>query len=129
MTVRVDTHTAALLAHLAAATGRPIGNAKKPDGAVPIYGVLYRITGQRDGTLSRDDEAALTYQVTCVGLDNDGADLLAGDVEAAMPTLTVPGRRVMRVELVDDGPARRDDDTTPPLFYATPRWRLWTSPA
>lgn len=128
-TVRTDEHTDALLAALAA-TGRPVGDATG-EGLTAPYIVLYPLSGMRGGPIADPDaDAELVYQMTCVGLDRLGTQWLADEVaEVVQAGFPIPGRVLLRAELDSDGGVRRDDDVSPPVFFATPRWRLYTTPA
>jgi hypothetical protein len=126
--VRTGDHTAAVLAALVA-TGRPVGAAIRPAGEPP-YVVVYPQSGTRSGPMADPDaDASLLYRLTCVGWDLVGAEWMAYECDKAMRTITVPGRRVLRVRLENDVVALRDDDVQPPLFLATPLYRLWTTPS
>jgi hypothetical protein len=126
--VRTGDHTAAVLAALAGA-GRPVGDAIRPAGNPPFV-VVYPQTGLRSGTVSDPEaDASLLYRLMCVGWDRVGAEWMADECAIAMRTITVPGRRVLRVYLENEVAVTRDDDTTPPFFTAAPLWRLTTTPA
>lgn len=84
--------TEALVAFLAAQTGKPVGRATAPlaaDGtpAAPPFAIVYPLPGgdtwgpTYDGP---DEGAALPYQVTAVGLRADQAEWLADKVRQAM---------------------------------------------
>lgn len=135
-------HTDAIKAKLAATT-IPVGDAIKPDAAgwagmpgeslfVP-YMVLYPAFGMFDGTMAApSDDADLEYQITCVGETREQAQWVADEAIAALveQTVTISGRgSLQRIQLVDAGNVRRDDDVLPPVFFATPRVSLYTTPA
>lgn len=124
-------HTTAVLSALRTGTGRPIGDGVRPDGTSVLYGVLYHVVGLREGDLSADWDAAVTYQVSCFAPDRVGAQWLAGECERTLTESppAVPGRRVMRVEVLGDGLLDRDDDTGTPVFGAYIRARMWTTPS
>lgn len=129
MIVRTDEHTQALLSVLQA-TGRPVGDAVAPPAASAPYVVLYPQSGTRGGPIADPDaDAALTYQFTCVGRDRRGAQWLADRVADVVRNVAFPGRALLRVQLLNDSPVERDDDVTPPLWYATPVYQFWTTPA
>lgn len=78
--------TAALLAHLATGTGRPVGDAAVLDAPSLPYSVLYPLT---DGTVygsmgSPADEASYGYQVTSVGGTREQAEWIADLVRKTM---------------------------------------------
>ena len=126
-TPTIREHTDAVVAALEAA-GLTVGNASG-HGLTPPYVVVYRISGTRDGEAAApEDRAELIYQLTCVGAMAEAAEYVQDEAEMALRSLTVAGRSV-RVYVESDGPVSRDDDLSPPLFYSTPRYRLWTTPA
>lgn len=96
------------------------------------YAIVYPLPGgTRDGDLADPfAEVTLNYQAQCIADTAEAARSVAGDVDAAMRALTVPDRKVLRVTPVDDGGVQPDDETQGPrLFYATPRYSVWTTPA
>lgn len=119
-------------AGLLADVGRKPGNVPTlSDGRTPqrAYAVIFPIVTQRDGPVAdADADYALTVQVTCHAASADAVAQLVDDVEVALRALVVAGRSVTRVEPVGGGDLRRDDDVTPPLYYATPRWQMHTTP-
>lgn len=90
------------------------------DGRVHAYAVLYASPGRElalilDGT---GDTLDATFQVTCVGGDRTRA---LGCVEAVRSVLTgawILDGTAMLTEVVDPGALRRDDDVSPPRFWA-----------
>jgi hypothetical protein len=60
--------TKALADTLAAASGKPVGRGRRPDGTPSHYFILWRIDRQTDGAPYSDlnEDATLIYQVTCV---------------------------------------------------------------
>ena len=129
-----DTAVAAALATI----GRPLGVGEAPAGALeavlagtgPGYMVLHpRPGGWRDGAV--DDPYAdveLSYQVTCIDAGIDGVRWLSDRCDAAMRTVTVPGRSTLWVTPgVPSGVWRDDDTAAAGLFYTTPNWRLATT--
>jgi hypothetical protein len=145
--VTQEPHTAAVVSALATA-GLRVGQGEAPDGSgwegepgastFRAYVVLFPLSGGiRDG-LADDPEmdARLLYQATCVASTQPACELLLDRVSQALPfngsTLTISGRAVVNVRH-DFGSAqvRRDDEPEPgepSLHYATPRFRLWTTP-
>lgn len=121
--------TDALVAFLAAQTGRPVGRATAPlvDG-VPAdlesgpYAIVYQLPGGDTWGpfLSGPDEGAqLPYQVTSVGKRSDQADWMADRVRRAMvgrtngaltATLAVPGVTVLDREFTTYGGQDREGD-------------------
>jgi hypothetical protein len=124
----VREHTDAVIDALETA-GLTVGDAEAPDGAPP-YVVVYRVFDRRTGQLSApDDDATITYQVTCVGTSRKQAEWLADEVgEALAAGVTVTGRTIPRIAPeAGSGTVMRDDDVTPPLFYVTPRYRVMST--
>jgi hypothetical protein len=99
------------------------------------YRALYPIIGGIfDGTLGEpSDDASLIYQVTCVGRDRPQCEAIVDDTNDLLveqgSALVVPGRFIMRVwSDMAGGGARRDDTVQPPVFIATPRYRVESTP-
>ncbi len=132
-------HDLAVIAALGTIAGsHPVGFAEALDGALaavqagtgPDYMILYPLNSLRDGSL--DDpyaDADFVYQITCVGRLAAGVRYLVGQLDAALAGVTITGRSVMQVIPEDDGAVRPDTDVTPPVFIATPRRRISTTPA
>lgn len=139
MTIYLDplAHDDAVVAALVT-TGKPVGYTKAPAGALdgvinrngPGYYVVYPVDGGgRDGTAANpDDMAVLPYRIHCIDRDPRSAAGLARRAEQALPSLTVAGRHVMRVEPITRGAVREHDDLEG-VFYAAPLWHIHTSPA
>jgi hypothetical protein len=114
-----------------------VGDAKAPAGYEQLleagkgYVVLYPIAGgRRSGTLEEPDrDGELIYQVTCVGVSRDQAEWLADQVLGLLQGVEVQGYSVPRVALESDPGVRRNDEVSPPVYEATPRFRLMTTPA
>jgi hypothetical protein len=125
----VRAHTDAVIATLEAA-GLTVGDAEAPD-AVPPYVVVYPISGAGyTGRLTApQDDAALIYQVTCVGVSREQAEWLADTSMVLLGGFAVTGRNIAYVSLDLSGGVQRDDAQTPPVFYVTPRFRVMTTPA
>lgn len=132
-----DLAVAAALATL----GHPVGYADAPVGALAavradpndlasVYLVIWPTPGGgRDGSLSDPyADAELVYTLWVVGGRPDLVQSVAGEIEAALVGIDVPGRRVTDVE-VELGGVAKDDDTAPAIFSATPRVRISTTPA
>lgn len=121
-----------------------VGDSEKPAGAgwqgppgdsdFEPYIVVYDLrSGLYDGPMNGPEEDGETaIQCTCVGVVPSQVRLVADLVRDALltETITVVGRRVSLVR-PDAGPGGvdRDDDVTPSLFYATPRFTISTTPA
>jgi hypothetical protein len=134
--------TDALLAVLTAA-GVLVGDAMKPPGAgfpdedttldFTGYAVLFQgVTIQVDGPVSdANADVIAEHQLTSVGLTRPQASYIADKARAALLNgdVAVPGRCVQLVEWTSGHPVTRDDDVTPPLFYAIDIYAITTSPA
>lgn len=119
--------------------GRPIGDAVVPDGweagRAPSnfypYGVLYVGTTLMQGSLVNPKEDGLyRLQVTSVGKDRAGAEWLRDRVRPILldVTIEIDGFAVAWTELATSQPIFRDDDVTPPLFYAVDVVNLFVTP-
>ncbi len=98
------------------------------------YCIVYPLPGGMfDGSLGcPDDDASLIYQVTCVGADRPQCEWVADKANVTLltrPYVTVAGRYVTRVQAdMAGGGVRRDDTVQPPVFIATPRYRIDSVP-
>jgi len=97
------------------------------------YRIVYPIPGGLfDGTLGcPSDDASLTWQVTCVGATREQCEWVVDETHASLveQPLTVAGRFIDRVwSDMAGGGARRDDEVQPPVFIATPRYRVESTP-
>lgn len=135
-TVAVLPHDLAVKARLET-IGKPVGFAAAPAGALegvqkrtgPDYMILYPMNVDRDGSLGDPyTQADLLYQVTCVGQLAAGARYLVDRIEPALLALTITGRTVIQIVPEDGGQVRPDFDVDPPVFIATPRYRIRTVP-
>lgn len=108
---------------------RPAEWATAPAG----YVVLYPLDSPADGPVSdayADTDS--TYQVTAVGKSRAQAEIAADKARSLMLTgsLSIPGRVLMEpVVRSESRGVERDDDTSPPLFYAVDRYVIRTTPA
>lgn len=111
----------------------PDGGGWQEDGSFNNYVVIYSIPTSGSGGVLGDPQAdvQLVYQITCVGESDEDAKWVVDKVIPAMlaANLSVTGRKVALVKLEMSPGIRRDDDMQPPLFLATPRFRLWTTPS
>lgn len=129
-------HDQAFVDAIDTALTNPVGYAQAPEGALdgvrhrtgPDYVIVYPTPGVRDGSAADDDAAELVYQTTIVGRSPDGVRWLVDRIETALATVTVAGRAVT-VRQDSTGDVRPDEDVQPPVFYATPTWRVTTVPA
>lgn len=134
--VEILPHDLAVMAALET-IGRPVGFAAAPPGALEgvrsrdgeDYIVLYPISGLRDGSLADDNDVELVYQTTIVGQAPEGVRWLIDQIESALAGVTIAGRSVLKVSADDIGAVRPDEDVQPPVFIATPVWRIGTTPA
>lgn len=123
--------TEALLAALRAAWPR-VGDAVAPDDATLPYAVLYPAgAGPLSGPVSDPfADSSPLFQITCVGRTREQTQWLADKLRpVALGPLSITGRKVMQPYLETSQPVRRDDSSSPPLFYAADQVRLPTTPA
>ena len=129
MTASLQEHTNGVISALET-TDLPVGRAEAPDDPLPYY-VVYPIPGGRVmGNL--DDphgDAELVYQVTCVGETSEQVELLVDKAMALLDGIEVPGRSISQVDIDTNAGVRRGDESAPPLFYATPRFTILSTPA
>lgn len=103
-----------------------------PPSAPPPYCVLYPQPGVPRRASLADDRVDFdtTVQITSVGETAEQALNYADRSSAAMSAaLQVTGRVAWRPEALDGLPVQRDDDVTPPVFYAVARYRLRSIPS
>lgn len=126
----VRTHTDAVITALED-FDLTVGDARAPDGHAPPYVVVYPIPGGRtSGTLDEPDaDAELIYQVTCIGSTREQAQWLVDKVLGLLDTFDVADRYIPRVALEEHAGIQRDDQQTPPVFMAAPKFRVFTTPA
>lgn len=107
--------------------GEPGASTFKP------YCIVIPLTGGTfDGPLGcPDNDASLIWQVTCVGANRPQCESIVdrvNDVLIGQP-MTVSNRFIARVWAdMAGGGARRDDTVQPPVFIATPRYRIESTP-
>ncbi|MCW2899702.1 MAG: hypothetical protein JWO67_1967 [Streptosporangiaceae bacterium] len=102
-----------------------------PQSAVPPYCVLYPDVGAPVRASLADDRVNFlgVIQVTCVGATPEQALNYSDRTHAALSApLQVAGRAGWRPEALDGTPVQRDDDVTPPFWYAVARYRLRSTP-
>lgn len=109
--------------------GEPGGSKFKP------YRIVYPLVGgEFDGPLGcPSDDASLIFQVTCVGATREQCEWVVDNTNEVLveqaASLVIPGRFVIRVWAdMAGGGARRDDEVQPPVFIATPRYRVDSTP-
>jgi hypothetical protein len=122
---------AAVLAQIAASTGKLAELAKAPANNVYPYAVVYPLVDEStEGGL--DDPTNITtwaWQVTCVSDGAAGAQWMQHKVRVALHgfTPTVAGVGTTPIELIDGSGITRDDALSPPLYYSTDRFVAVTS--
>lgn len=129
---QVSPVTAAYLAALRT-TGRPVGDARKPDGQPNLYpyGVLYVGTVDLRGTLVDPKEDGLhRVQVTTVGMTRASAEALRDDFRRILHDVTVDidGYSIVWTEHAAGQDVTRDDDVTPSVFYAVDAVNVYATP-
>lgn len=97
------------------------------------YCIVYPLSGGVfDGPLGcPDDDASLIWQVTCVGATRPQCESVVDRVNDTLigQPLSIAGRFVTRVWAdMAGGGVRRDDTVQPPVFIATPRYRIESVP-
>ena len=129
---KLHDHTKAVIDALKAA-GLAVGTGKAPDGASPPYLVVFPYPGPPpDGPVNdRYADAYPNVLVRAVGLTQDSAEIYADRARQAILTaaLSVPGRDVTQVTVETPQPAQQDNDVTPPLWYSTDIYGVWTTPS
>lgn len=134
--VKLLPHDKAVLTALES-IGKPVGFGAAPDGALdgvqgrtgPDYMILFPLNASRDGSLADPwMDVDLNYQITCVGRLAAGVRWLQDQIEAALLTVTIAGRAVTQVVPEEGGQVRTDFDIEPPVYTATPRYRITTVP-
>jgi hypothetical protein len=97
------------------------------------YVVLYPLmVPSIDGPVSDPfTDTASEYQVTAIGQTAKQARWAAdkGRTILLSETLVIPGRSVQLVSWTNSLPLQRDDDVTPPLFYAIDTYEIHSTPA
>lgn len=122
----VDAVTAALTAQ-----GLTVYLGGAPAGQSAPYCVLYPDPGMPVRASLADDRVNFitVVQITCVGTTAEQALNYADRASSALSApLPVTGRTAWRPEHLDGMPVQRDDDVTPPVFYAVGRYRLRSTP-
>jgi hypothetical protein len=127
--VSLRRHTDAVIALLESA-GLTVGDAEA-QGLTPPYVTVYSIPGGRVfGTLANPHEdAEIVYQTTCVGTTREQAEWLVDKSTALLNGFSVAGREITFVDMDGFPGVRRDDDASPPVFVATPRFTVTSTPA
>lgn len=125
-------HTASVINVLTAA-GMSAGDGVKPAGAALPYVVVLPFGGPPASGPVSDQHADVSPQVLVrgVGLTQASAEIAADNARAVLLStpLAVPDRVVTQVVLETSQPVQRDDDVSPPLYYSTDVYAVWTTPA
>lgn len=128
MIASIREHTDGVIAALEG-VGLTVGDGTAAGLTAP-YAVVYNITGgDMSGTLENPyEDAELIYQVTCVGKTREQAEWVVDKAMVLVDGFEVEGRHIALVR-PDGGPGTRPDyDVTPPLFFSTPRFTIYTTP-
>lgn len=114
---------------------RPVFDGVADDATNMPYGVLYDLSGGAfDGPNDDPDrnvDVEFPYQITIVGETAEQVRAMADAVRSSLADgIDVAGRVVVR-NVPDGGlgQLQRDDVAGLPVFYLTPRWRLFSTPA
>lgn len=102
-----------------------------PTASTP-YVVLYPEPGRSVAASLGDNRVdfSAVVQLTCVGLTAEQAMSVSDRAMAALSVvLTVTGRASWKPEALDGQPVQRDDDISPPVYYAPSRYRLRSIPS
>lgn len=102
-----------------------------PDGVLPPYIALYPDPGRSVPGSLADPLSWFQgmVQLTCVGQSAEQALNYCDRARAALGVpLVVDGRSGWRPEELGGPPVQRDDDVTPPLYYAAVQYRLRSTP-
>lgn len=104
-----------------------------PKDAAAPYVVARYDDGVRTRTsiLPSSTAITVTFQVTGVGRDRNQAQAALERATSALVDVrpTVAGRSCSPIEQVASQPTLRDDDFTPPLFYAVNQFQFFSVPA
>jgi hypothetical protein len=140
--VNIKHHVDAVVANLRASLPSPLkdrvgvayGGDHEHQTFVTPYVVVHLLGGGNMGGPITDPQVdvQVRIQVNSIGDTAEQAMNTAELVNALMvkSNITITGRAVLKVpkETTSDGIVR-DDDISPPLFYAYDVWRLWTTPS
>lgn len=98
-----------------------LGGAPSPAPATQMYAVVYMSPGRSvpESLADRRTDFDGLFQVTAVGPTEERCLWVADKVRAALHAgITVDGRQVWRPEELGGPPVIRDDDVSPPLWFA-----------
>lgn len=126
------THSKAVEAALVAA-GLRVGVGRRPAGDLPCVVLYPGGLNELNGPVSDSHaDAAPIMQITSVGATVDQTEWARDKAAVALldGAITVAGRAHAQPPVLEASqPVRRDDDVTPPVFYAVDLYRLSTTPA
>lgn len=111
------------------AEGLTVGDATG-EGLSEPYVVVFPIQGTLTGTMGNPyEDGRQAVQITSVGVSRRQAEWARDKARAVMLAgFPVTGTTLQLVHLDIDSGVRRDDDVEPPVFIATERFRLFTTP-
>ena len=122
---------APIVAQLAAATGKAIGEAAAPADVTTPYAVVYPLPDLGgEGPLTDPHQVVVWgFQVTGVGRTMEEATWMQHKIRAALLgwAPTVAGLGTTPIHLDSGSGILRDADVAPPLFYSTDRFAVHTS--
>lgn len=98
-----------------------LGGAPSPVPATQMYAVVYMSSGRSvpESLADRRTDFDGLFQVTAVGPTEERCLWVADKVRAALHAgITVDGRQAWRPEELGGPPVIRDDDVSPPLWFA-----------
>lgn len=132
-------HDLAVVERIRTHTGRPVGYAEAPPGALaaltagtgPGYCIVDPIPGgSRSGSVVDPyTDIVLHYQVRCIDRGPEGVRYLSDQIEPALASLTVPNRSLLWVTpTVPSGVWEDPDTANPSLWFSTPTFRIGTTP-
>lgn len=129
----IRTHTKAVLDLLTGTANLTAYDTQAPDKAAPPFVVFRPDSGLRDrsSVLATSDRFTMTGTLTCVGVDRVQAQWVAEKAVGALLDIrpTIASRTSSPIEHLYSQQIQRDDDFTPPLFYAVELVRFFTVPA
>lgn len=128
MVANLREHTDAVIAALETA-GLTVYDGVAPATPGTKYAVVHHINDEFSGTLAQPfEDARLVYQVTCVATTREQVEWVMDKAMVLLDGFEVDGRHIAFVR-PDGGPGIRwDADVTPPVFYATPRFTVISTP-
>lgn len=129
----IRAHVDAVLGLLKAVPNLTVYDAMVPDSPQAPYVVVYPDQGAAQPTsfTLASDQRLFRVQTTSVGSDPQQARWVAEKTQGALldATPAVAGRTTWPIRHELTRPIERDDDVSPPMFYAVDLWRVLTVPA